>query len=125
MRGSRLFFNFAGAAFAHALPSSMDSVGSTDTPFFLASAPISSLERAKQLVVAAGGMHAAGEKGDAFNSLNLEDEESWRAGWKGKVEATINNLTQLNPGKEIIALAIAGGPACDWERGELLSLIHI
>ena len=61
----------------------MDSVGSTASPFFLASAPISSLERAKALVVAAGGMHAAGEKGDAFNSLNLEDEESWRAGWKG------------------------------------------
>ena len=48
------------------LPSSMDSVGSTDTPFFLASAPISSLERAKELVVAAGGMHAAGEKSDAW-----------------------------------------------------------
>ena len=46
-------------------------------------------------------------------------QESWKVGWKGKTEATINILKTLNPGKEIVALAIAGGPACDWERAEL------
>ena len=51
--------------------------------------------------------------------MTLDDQESWKVGWKGKIEATINVLKTQNPGKEIVALAIAGGPACDWERAEL------
>ena len=51
--------------------------------------------------------------------MTLDDQESWKVGWKGKIEATINVLKTMNPGKEITCLAIAGGPACDWERGEL------
>ena len=31
----------------------------------------------------------------------------------------INVLKTQNPGKEVTALAIAGGPACNWERDEL------
>ena len=61
-----------------------------------------------------------------FSGLRLQcplpatdDQESWKVGWKGKIEATINILKTQNPGKEIVALAIAGGPACDWERAEL------
>ena len=56
--------------------------------------------------------------------MNLAEQESWRAGWKGKVEATIILLKKYSPGKDIIALAIAGGPACDWERAELYSKVQ-
>ena len=88
-------------------------------PFFLASAPVSELGRAKDLVLARGGQYAAGDKDDIFNSMTLHDQESWKVGWKGKVEMCINVLKTQNPGKEITCLAIAGGPACDWERAEL------
>ena len=36
-----------------------------------------------------------------------------------QVEMLINMLKKHNPGKKVTALAIAGGPACDWERAEL------
>ena len=88
-------------------------------PFFLASAPVSVLDRAKRLVESRGGYYAAGDKDDIFNSMTLGDQESWKVGWKGKVEMMINILKKQNPGQKVTALAIAGGPACDWERGEL------
>ena len=95
------------------------SSASSSAPFFLASAPVSDLSRAKRLVESRGGEYAAGDKDDIFNSMTLGDQESWKVGWKGKVEMLINLLKKHNPGKEVTALAIAGGPACDWERGEL------
>ena len=88
-------------------------------PFILASAPVVFLHQAKDIVLARGGQYAAGDADDIFNSMTLDDQESWKVGWKGKIEATINVLKTQNPGKEITALAIAGGPACDWERAEL------
>ena len=88
-------------------------------PFFLASAPVSVLDQAKQLIESRGGYYAAGDKDDIFNSMTLGDQESWKVGWKGKVEMLINILKKQNHGQKVIALAIAGGPACDWERGEL------
>ena len=92
---------------------------SSAPPFFLASAPVSVLDRAKRLVESRGGYYAAGDKDDIFNSMTLGDQESWKVGWKGKVEMMINILKKQNPGQKVTALAIAGGPACDWERGEL------
>jgi hypothetical protein len=89
------------------------------SPFFLASAPVSALDVAKRLVLSRGGEYAAGDKDDIFNSMTLGDQESWKVGWKGKVEMCINLLKRHNPGQQVTALAIAGGPACDWERGEL------
>jgi len=89
------------------------------SPFFLASAPVSALDDAKRLVQSRGGEYAAGDKEDIFNNMTLNDQESWRVGWKGKVEMCINLLKRHNPGQQVTALAIAGGPACDWERGEL------
>ena len=88
-------------------------------PFFLASAPVSVLDDAKRLVESRGGYYAAGDKDDIFNSMTLGDQESWKVGWKGKVEMLINILKKQHPGQKVTALAIAGGPACDWERGEL------
>ena len=69
-------------------------------------------------MTARGGEYAAGDREDIFNSMTLSEQESWKVGWKGKVEMVINLLKKYNPGKEIVVLAIAGGPACDWERGE-------
>merc|ERR1712190_495628 len=62
--------------------------------------------------------------GDYFNKdlLFVQDPiraERWKTGMKGKLFATADILTTQNPGKEIVALAIAGGPACDWERSQL------
>ena len=97
----------------------MAALSVSSSPFFLASAPVSELGRAKDLVTARGGEYAAGDKDDVFNSMTLADKNAWKAGWQGKVEMTINLLKKYNPGKEITVLAIAGGPACDWERAEL------
>ena len=91
----------------------------SSSPFFLASAPVSELGRAKDLVTARGGEYAAGDADDIFNSMTLHEQESWKVGWKGKIEMVINLLKKYNPGKEITVLAIAGGDACDWERKEL------
>lgn len=74
-----------------------------------------------------GGFYAAGDKDDIFNKDVLTHPEAdptkaecWRVGWKGKVEMCYNMLQQLNPDAEkIVTIAIAGGPACDWERGEI------
>jgi hypothetical protein len=105
---------------ATALPAERRAVASSSaSPFFLASAPVSVLDRAKRLVESRGGEYAAGDKDDIFNSMTLGDQESWKVGWKGKVEMLINILKKHNPGRKVTALAIAGGPACDWERGEL------
>ena len=104
---------------ATALPERRAVASSSAIPFFLASAPVSVLDRAKRLVESRGGYYAAGDKDDIFNSMTLGDQESWKVGWKGKVEMMINILQQQNPGRTVTALAIAGGPACDWERGEL------
>lgn len=88
-------------------------------PFFLASAPVSALAEASALVARHGGEYAAGDKDDTFNSTTLTNRESWKVGWKGKVEMCINLLKKHNPGQEITVLAIAGGRSCDWERAEL------
>ena len=104
---------------ATALPERRAVASSSAPPFFLASAPVSVLDRAKRLVESRGGYYAAGDKDDIFNSMTLGDQESWKVGWKGKVEMMINILKKQNPGQKVTALAIAGGPACDWERGEL------
>ena len=104
---------------ATALPERRAVASSSASPFFLASAPVSVLDRAKRLVESRGGEYAAGDKDDIFNSMTLGDQESWKVGWKGKVEMCINLLKRHNPGQQVTALAIAGGPACDWERGEL------
>ena len=47
-----------------------------ETPFFLASAPVSALDRAKQLVTSHGGEYAAGDKDDIFNSMTLSSESA-------------------------------------------------
>lgn len=96
-------------------------------PFFLASCPDRDLPVATDLVKKYGGFYAAGDKDDVFNKdvlvgpdADKEKAESWKVGWKGKVEMCFNMLKQLNPEKEaVFAIAVAGGPACDWERTEL------
>ena len=52
------------------------SAGNGGAPFFLASAPVSELGRAKDLVLAHGGQYAAGDADDIFNSMTLKDQES-------------------------------------------------
>merc|ERR1712217_836451 len=47
--------------------------------------------------------------------------ESWQTGWKGKVVQAIQMIQDEHPGTPIILIAVAGGPACEWEREVLLS----
>lgn len=98
-------------------------------PFFLASAPISDLRRAIQLAKRYGGRYAAGDADDTFNKDLLpaaelkSGEAQWQVGWLGKVKMCFDMLKDdfedSDPSVKITAIAIAGGPACDWERGQL------
>jgi len=114
---------------AHSQPvaASSQSTAHELLPFFLASCPDRNLKEGIALMKKYGGFYAAGDKDDIFNKDVLTNPdadptkaECWRVGWKGKVEMCYCMLHQLNPDAEkIVAIAIAGGPACDWERGEI------
>ena len=89
-------------------------------PFLLASAPVDSLDACIRLCLAAGGEYTAGDAQDKLNSSVIGADEAWKTAWKGKTHQAIKMLERNFPaGQAIIALAIAGGPACDWERSEL------
>ena len=99
-------------------------------PFFLASAPLSDLSRSIALTEQYDGEYAAGDAEDLFNSIVLQGRSlpaaelaagtlAWQIGWLGKVTQCFNMLKKYNPGQAVTAIAIAGGPACDWERGVL------
>jgi hypothetical protein len=88
-------------------------------PFLLASAPLESLDQATQLCLAAGGEYTAGDAQDKLNSSVIGEGEAWKTAWKGKTHQAIKMLERAFPGQPITALAVAGGPACVWERGEL------
>mmetsp|Transcript_50735 Transcript_50735/g.93156 ORF Transcript_50735/g.93156 Transcript_50735/m.93156 type:complete len:303 (-) Transcript_50735:287-1195(-) len=93
-------------------------------PFFLASCPSELLADAIIIMKKYGGFYAAGDADDVFNKdvlAGAEQTESWKAGWKGKVEMCFNMMKQMSPGKQIIAIAVAGGPACDWERQQIFT----
>eukprot|EP01050_Picozoa_sp_SAG11_P037746 SAG11_NODE_15046_length_590_cov_3.107943_1_plen_91_part_10 len=86
-------------------------------PFFLASALVDSLEKCIQLSLEYGGEYSAGDATDKLN-LDILDpaNDTWKSAWKGKTSQTYRILKRLHPNEKIIAVAIAGGPACDWER---------
>ena len=92
-------------------------------PFFLASGPVGILEQAIQVTLLHGGEYSAGDAQDKLNKdifdPNNKDVGNWHAAWKGKTSQTYRILKRLHPTKRIDVVAIAGGPACDWERGEL------
>ena len=87
-------------------------------PFMLASCPVDKLTEAIILVNAKGGLYAAGDATDTLNK-ELSKSESWKAAWKGKTKMAIDVLKKLYPRQKITVIAVAGGPACDWELGEL------
>lgn len=97
-------------------------------PFFLASCPAETLADAIIIMKKYGGFYAAGEKDDVFHKdllmstgADREEAESWKIGWKGKVEMCFMMIKQMKPGSQIIAIAVAGGPACDWERQQIFT----
>ena len=91
-------------------------------PYFLASAPLDEMDRAIRVAEANGGRYAAGDASDTFNSNLLHGSERWKTGWKGKAKQCHDMMKQdFPPGTAIWAVAIAGGPMCDWERAELRS----
>jgi hypothetical protein len=96
----------------------------TKRPFFLASAPVNELNNAIKMVVAAGGSYSAGDANDMLNKGLKKSHEQWRTAWKGKTKQAFDMLKTDFEGQPITVLAIAGGPNCDWERGELHSAIN-
>eukprot|EP01043_Picozoa_sp_COSAG02_P089173 COSAG02_NODE_26178_length_639_cov_0.716667_1_plen_134_part_01 len=89
-------------------------------PFFLASAPVDCIEAAIQKALEFGGEYSAGDAQDTLNRDILDlANETLKAAWKGKTSQAYRMLKRFHPHAKIIAIAIAGGPACDWERSEL------
>lgn len=93
-------------------------------PFFLASCPDNILPEAVAVTKKYGGFAAAGTESKDGGitdkpGADVEKLECWRSGWRGKVDMCLHMLRQLMPEKLIVAVAVAGGPACDWERAEL------
>jgi hypothetical protein len=89
-------------------------------PFFLGSAPVDGLEECIELSLRYGGEYSAGDATDKLDRDILDHaNDTWKTAWSGKTSQTFRILQRLCPGEKIIAVAISGGPACDWERGEL------
>ena len=84
----------------------------------LASCPLNELPRAIALVTAKGGQYSAGDATDTLNK-DAQVSEAWKPAWMGKTKQCFEILKSFFPGQPITAIAIAGGKACDWERGEL------
>lgn len=90
--------------------------------FVLASAPEHELPELIQLTNDCSGHYCAGDKDDQFDTHALAiagKSEQWKAAWLGKVHGTIQTIRRFNPQAKICVVAVAGGPACDWERGVL------
>lgn len=97
----------------------------TYVPFFLASTTDGEYDKAVNVVIKAGGENATGVAADYLNKEILwskpaseaeKPKSEWKKGMYSKWFQCIDKLHRLYPGREIIALCIAGGPACDWER---------
>jgi len=93
----------------------------TYTPFFLASTTDREYDKAVSVVLKAGGENSTGVQQDMLNKDVLYEKKEWKKGMFAKWFQCIDKLSRLYPGKEIIALCIAGGPACDWERTQMTS----
>merc|ERR1711971_654850 len=90
---------------------------------FLASCPEHLLSEAIEVADEYAIPVAAGDRSDFFNSKLLV-HESWKTGMKGKLYAVCSYLGTVHQGQEIIAITIAGGVACEWERN-LLNPIEV
>lgn len=47
-------------------------------------------------------------------------KQRWRWAWKGRVSAGLEMLQESHPGKTVNAVAIRGGPQCEWEVTQLM-----
>jgi len=95
-----------------------------ENPFFLASCPEALLEDASIVTTAYKGAVAAGARDDYFNkdfvfNAGGTKAERWKEGMLGKMYQCALMMSEQHPSKEVIAVAIIGGPACDWERHQL------
>eukprot|EP01051_Picozoa_sp_SAG22_P003626 SAG22_NODE_179_length_16124_cov_7.355445_7_plen_466_part_00 len=102
------------------------------SPFFLASCPVVSIdsegrktpciERGILISLKFGGEYCVGDKYDKLNRDILDPaNEAWKTAWKGKTSQTYRMLKRIHRNEKIVAAAVKGGPACDWEREELLT----
>eukprot|EP01050_Picozoa_sp_SAG11_P024339 SAG11_NODE_5153_length_1645_cov_68.153299_1_plen_144_part_00 len=90
------------------------------SPFFLASCPVRYIDQAIVSSLKFGGEYSAGDATDKLNKDILDPaNEAWKTAWKGKTSQAYRMLKRIHRNEKIITVAIAGGPACDWERDEL------
>ena len=89
-------------------------------PVVLASAPVSELDEAIRVSKMYGITRSAGDATDRLNAKVLDVDDAWKVAWLGKTAMAIDiTADQFPVGTVITLVAIAGGPACDWERGQL------
>jgi len=50
-----------------------------------------------------------------------KDSQGWRTAWKGRVVQALTDLNSIYPDKTLVLIALAGGPECDFERGQLFN----
>ena len=91
--------------------------------FILASAPVECLDDAIPLTLRYGGEYTAGDAQDQLNARVIGADEAWKTAWKGLMHQAIRMLSR--GGAPVTLVAIAGGPACDWERGELRNVFCV
>jgi len=95
--------------------------------FFLASCPEDTLAEAIRMTKKYVGKYTAGDKDDLLNKDMLMKEHgaataAWKNAWLGKTKQRLDDYQDDYPGEEVTAIAVAGGPGCDWERGQLYSV---
>lgn len=92
--------------------------------FIVASAPEHVLREVRSITERYNGFYTAGDKDDTFNDRILRDAgfaSQWRSAWLGKTEAAIQMANSFRPGLRVHLVVIRGGPACEWERGQIES----
>jgi len=95
--------------------------------YLLASCPDSILSIAIEIMRQHNQFNCAGDADDAMHkkvmAANEMDENvrGWRTAWKGKTCQAITMLRTIYPDKNLVVIAISGGPECDVERAALFS----
>jgi len=101
-----------------------------NTRYILASSPEYGLDgrpvlaMAKGFIEALGFKNCAGDAKDKFHTQVMSPEQmtkaikGWRVAWVSKVHVHLKLMSEESK-DPIVVIAIAGGPECEYERGEL------
>jgi len=82
-------------------------------------------DRAIEVVQKLGGWNATGVRDDFLNSSVLQ--HGWKDGMRAKLCNACEELSRRcqTPRQKVIAIVIAGGAACDWERWHMTEVPNL